>query len=209
LTREPNFEELVGTETTGAERERLLQAHELLLQAGPPAELPPKLLTAPSMEVDKVEQRRKVKTRGLLLLAATLSVVAVFFLGYGVANHRNNGSRSKNGNLAASISLRGTALAPDAQATLDVWHPNAGNWPMKLEVAGLPKLPRRSYYGVYWVRDGRILASCGQFRVDGPQDVTVSLNAPYPIEKGDSWVVTRQGPREAEPGKLVMRPVKA
>jgi len=35
LTREPNFDELIGAEVTGAEREQLQHAHELLLQAGP------------------------------------------------------------------------------------------------------------------------------------------------------------------------------
>jgi hypothetical protein len=207
LTREPSFDELVGAETTGAERERLRNAHQLLLQAGAPAELPPGLRKAPSMgSVVKLEQRRKVRRRALVLIAAALSVAVVFFAGYAVANH---GGGKGTPALAASVSLTGTRLAPQAQGQLEVWHPNAGNWPMKLRVSGLPELPRRSYYVVYWVRDGRIVASCGQFRVDGPQALTVSLNAPYPIEHGDTWVVTRQGFGGPEPGKLVLRPVRA
>src|SRR5947207_753497 len=47
LTHEPNFDELIGTEATGAERERLHHAHDLLVQAGPPPELPPSLQKAP------------------------------------------------------------------------------------------------------------------------------------------------------------------
>jgi hypothetical protein len=152
--------------------------------------------------VVRLEQRRKVRRRALVLIAAALSVAVVFFAGYAVANHGG-----KNNSLAASVSLTGTRLAPKAQGQLEVWHPNAGNWPMKLRVSGLPELPQRSYYVVYWMRDGRILASCGQFRVDGPQALTVSLNAPYPIEHGDTWVVTRQGFGGPEPGKLVLRPV--
>lgn len=208
MTREPSFDELVGAETTGAERERLRHAHELLLRAGPPVELPPGLQKAPQMGVVSLQERRRtMKRRTLLVLAAALAVVAVFFAGYAVSGRRNTNSATSNA--VEAVSLKGTALAPGAQGELEVWHPNAGNWPMKLRVSGLPRLPRRSYYAVYWVRDGHILASCGQFRVDGPSALTVSLNAPYPIRRGDTWVVTRQGLTGAEPGKLVLRPVAA
>ena len=208
MTREPGFEELVGAETTGAERERLRLAHELLLQAGPPAELPPELLKAPQMGVVNLQERRRVvKRRTLVVLAAALAVVAVFFGGYAVSNQRHKTVATSG--LARVVPLKGTALARGATGELEVWHPSAGNWPMKLKVSGLPELPKRSYYAVYWVRNGHILASCGQFRVDGPQALTVSLNAPYPIEHGDTWVVTRQGLSGAEPGRLVLRPVAA
>ena len=207
MTREPSFDELVGAETTGEERERLRQAHELLLRAGPPAELPPELRKAPQMGVVSLQERRRVmKRRTLVLLAAALAVVAVFFAGYAVSSHRNGSSGPP---VAKVVSLEGTALAPGAQGELEVWHPSAGNWPMKLRVSGLPRLPSRSYYAVYWVRAGHILAPCGQFRVDGPHALTVTLNAPYPIQPGDTWVVTRQGPGGAEPGKLVLHPVTA
>jgi hypothetical protein len=208
LTREPSFEELIGAETTGDERERLRHAHELLLQAGPPAELPPGLQKAPQMGVVNMQERRRaVKRRTLLLLAAALSVVAVFFAGYAVSSQRHTSVAPPPP--AKFVSLKGTARAPGAKGELEVWHPSAGNWPMKLRVSGLAKLPPRSYYAVYWVRGGRILAPCGQFRVDGPQALTVSLNAPYPLQPGDTWVVTRQGPGGAEPGQMVLRPVKA
>jgi hypothetical protein len=209
LTREPSFEELIGAETTGEERERLRQTHELLLQAGPPAELPPGLQKAPQIGVVSLQERRRVmKQRTLLVLAAALAVVAVFFAGYAVSNQRHNSSVSGR-TLAKVVSLKGTARAPGAKGELEVWHPSAGNWPMKLRVSGLTRLPPRFYYAVYWVRDGRILAPCGQFRVDGPQALTVSLNAPYPLQPGDTWVVTRQGPGGAEPGQKVLRPVTA
>jgi hypothetical protein len=210
VTREPNFDELVGDETTGAERERLLQAHELLLQAGPPAELPPELRRAPSMEVPRIEQRRKAKRRVLLLLAATLTVVAVFFAGYAVSGQRT--SKSVSPSPAQVISLRGTKLAPRARATLEVSHAQGRNLPMRLSVAGLRRLPPHVYYDVYLVRNGRVepWGLCGSFVVDAPSRVlTLKFNAPYGHEKGDSWVVTRPGPSSEEPGKTVLRPVAA
>jgi hypothetical protein len=78
---------------------------------------------------------------------------------------------------------------------------------MALTVSGLRALPLPRYYEVYVVRNGRILGSCGTFRVEGPQPVKVNLNAPYPLKRGDTWVVTRQGAGGSEPGTTVLRPV--
>jgi hypothetical protein len=81
---------------------------------------------------------------------------------------------------------------------------------MKLSVAGLPKLPSRTYYEVYLVRNGKPWGSCGTFVVSnssGP--LTLRLIAPYSLRKGDSWVVTRPGPNGSEPGRTVLRPVAA
>lgn len=207
MNRGPNFDDLVGTETGGAERERLRDVHELLLQAGPPAELTPRLRQAPRFDVARRQQRRPVKQRALLLLAAALSIGAVFAAGYAVADHRG-GSSTATGGAPKTLSLVGTARAPDAHATLDVWHARNGNWPMRLSVAGLPKLPPHTYYEVYLVRDGKPWAPCGSFRIASasPGTVTLAFNAPYSLRPGDSWVVTRAAPGE-EPGKTVLRPL--
>jgi hypothetical protein len=202
----PDFDELVGTETTGAERTRLREAHDLLLRAGPPPELTPKLKAGPNPGVARMQRRRRtVKRRSLVLLAAALSIAIVFAAGYAVSSQRGG-----NGNaLVASLELKGTAAVPDAHATLDVWQRRDGNWPMTLSVKGLPKLPPRTYYEVYLFRDGHPWASCGSFVVSGKSSVLkVSLNAPYKLHRGDSWVVTRQVVG-SEPGKTVLRPVSA
>lgn len=209
MNREPNFDELIGAETGGADRERLRDVHELLVQAGPPPELTPRLETAPGFGVARLQPRRVVKRRGLLLLAATLSIAGVFFAaGLTVANHHGGGSTSAD-KAARLLALKGTSQAPHARATLAVWHSRAGNWPMTLSVVGLPKLPAHTYYEVYLVRDGKPWGSCGTFRVNGPSRLSLTLNAPYSLEKGDSWVVTRPGPAGEEPGKTVLRPITA
>jgi hypothetical protein len=205
VNREPTLDELIGADMTDAERERLQQAHELLLQAGPPPELPPQLLKPPGVEVARKQRRRVVKRRTLALLAAALMVAFVFFAGYAVANLRNGSGKPT---AAGIFTLKGTALEPRARASLVLWHPNDGNWPMTLNVVGLSKLPPRTYYEVYLVRDGQILGSCGSFRVSGPHSaLTLKLTAPYPLRQGDTWVVTRQGPGTTEPGKTVLEPV--
>ena len=208
MSREPTLDDLID-ETTGVERQRLEHVHDLLLQAGPPPELPPGLRQAPDFGVVPLQQRRRtLKRRAFVLLAAALSIAVVFFAGYAVASH-NGGGSTKSTTAVESLRLAGTSGAPGARATLDVWSPQDGNWPMTLDVSGLPKLPARTYYEVYLVRHGRILGSCGTFRVAGPQAVTLTLNAPYPLQRGDSWIVTRQGPGGAEPGRPVLRPVAA
>jgi hypothetical protein len=204
VNREPNFDDLVGTETRGAERERLRGAHELLLRAGPPAELPPKLEKAPSMDVVRLKPRRTGKRRALILIAAAVLVGAVFGAGYGIGNNRG-GSTSRTDGIVKTLSLKGTSQAPNAQATLDVWRPEGDNWPMTLHVMGLPKNAR---YEVYLVRNGRPWGACGTFvttNSSGP--LTLRLNAPYVLKPGDSWVVTRPGAAGAEPGRTVLRPV--
>jgi hypothetical protein len=209
VSREPRFDELVDAETTGEERERLRHVHELLLEAGPPPELTPKLRTAPGSGSGVVHfQRRSVKRRGLLLLAAAVSIAAVFAAGYGVANSRHGGTTATG--VAKTVELKGTAAVPNAQATLEVWKPQAGNWPMTLSVTGLPKLPQHVYYEVYLVRNGKPWAPCGAFKVASPsQTLTLTLNAPYKLRQGDTWVVTRPAARGHDPGKTVLRPVTA
>ncbi len=201
----PDFNELVGAEATGAERERLRRAHELLVQAGAPPELTPQLRKVPSFGVARLQRRRVVKRRAMLLLAAALSILAVFAAGFAVADHR--GGSAKTDRSAATLALQGTKEAPHARATLEVWHARSGNWPMTLTVKGLPKLPRHTYYEVYLVRNGKPWGSCGTFVVSKPsQPLTLTLNAPYALRNGDSWIVTRPGPAGSEPGKTVLGP---
>lgn len=203
MNREPGLDELIGADVTGAERQRLQHVHELLLQAEPPPELSPNLEAGPNLGMTL---RRTVKPRAMLLLAAAIVTALVFVGGYAVGNGRN-GTSGKTP--VATLLLKGTSAEPKAQADLEVWRPHDGNWPMTLRVVGLSTLPPRRYYEVYVVRHGQILGSCGMFRVTDSLPVTVTLTAPYPLQKGDSWVVTRQGVGDVEPGKTVMRPVTA
>jgi hypothetical protein len=197
----PNFDELVGAEPTGSERERLRRAHRLLLQAGAPPELTPALERAPQVGIVSVVRRQQVRRRAMLLLAAALAIAAVFFAGYGVGGRGRSSSAT---GWYRALRLQGTAKAPNAQATLEVLQPKDGNWPMRLTVAGLPQA--RTSYGVYLVRGGRFLP-CGTFvAAGGNRPLTVTLNAPYHLRSGDRWVVTRTGPSASSPGPTVLRP---
>jgi hypothetical protein len=208
LSRRPDLDDLIDGEATGDERQRLEHVHDLLLQAGPPPELTPKLRKAPTFGVVPLAlKRRTVKRRALVLLAAAVAVAAIFAVGYGVGGGGSGGTPS-----AQTIALQGTRIAPHAQATLEVWHAQDGNVPMTLSVVGLRKLAPHGYYDVYLVRGGQVQpwGICGSFRVRGSsRELTLNFSAPYPLQKGDTWVVTRPGPGGAEPGRTVLSPVSA
>ncbi|HYA08572.1 MAG TPA: hypothetical protein VEG24_03225 [Gaiellaceae bacterium] len=207
MTSGPSFDELVGHDLPAEERERLLQVHELLLQAGPPAELSPEIEAGPTLAMTLARQKREhqVRHRVGLLAAAVVAIAVVFLGGYIVGNSRTGGNAP-----AKTMELSGTAAAPGALASLRIEHADsAGNWPMVLSVTGLPKLPDHAYYVVYLVRGGKPWAPCGTFVVSGPTEGTnVRLNAPYELKKGDTWWVMKQLPGGKEPRTAVLVPAK-
>jgi len=201
MTRVPDFDELVGEGVGGDEQERLRRVHDLLVQAGPPAELSPELESGPTLAMTLGRAPRKMR-RSVALLAAAITVAALAFLaGYVTGN--DNGVSPEH-----TLALVGTKAAPGALASLRVERvDSAGNWPMRLSVTGLPKLPPHGYYTVYLMRNGQPYAPCGTFVVDGKAHGTsVSLNAPYDLRDGDTWVVTKQMPGHHEAGPVVLRP---
>jgi hypothetical protein len=140
------------------------------------------------------------------LLAAAIVVVALVFIGGYIAAGGKQSSAAPTP--VATLQLHGTKSAPRAQAALELLPKQGGNWPMTLAVTGLPRLPKNSYYEVYLVRDGKPWASCGTFVVGKSTEATkVTLNAPYRLRPGDSWVVTKQPQGTNTPGPTVLQPV--
>jgi len=202
--RAPDFDELIGGEIDGAERERLRRMHELVLRAGPPPELSPQLEAGPTLGMTIGRRRRAPRRRLMLLAAAVAALVLAFVVGY----VSGNGGGSTQSSSARVLKLAGTTSAPSAFASLEIEPRDAaGNWPMRVSVTGLPKLPHGQYYEVWLVRAGKIFGSCGSFVVGGPKGTTsVYVNAPYRLKAGDSWVVTRWTPADRKPGPVVLRP---
>jgi anti-sigma-K factor RskA len=165
----------------------------------------PRLQKSPDLGVARRPQRRAGRRRALLLLAAALAIAAVFVSGFAVGDHR--GGNAPTNSVAGTLALRGTSVAPHARARLEVLRARGGNWPITLSVVGLPKLPPDTYYEVDLVRSGRPPKSCGSFRVaSASHAVTLTLNAPFALRKGDSWIVTRQV-RGRESGVIALRPI--
>lgn len=207
MTHEPNFDELVGDDVAREERERMRRVHDLLVAAGPPAELPPEIEAGPTLAMTLGGPARRRITRRVALLAAAVVVLLLAFLGGYIAGNGGDEGLS-TGHV---LKLEGTAQAPEALASLRILPVDpSGNWTMKLSATGLPKLPPRGYYELSVVRDGKIFAPCGWFKVKGPESgVLVWLNAPYELRPHDSWVVTRHIAGQRDPGPVVLRPVNA
>ena len=205
MTRPPNFDDLVDPDLDPAERERLRRMHDLLVTAGPPPELTPEFEAGPTLAMTLGRStRRRVQRRTALLAAAVVVLLLAFLGGYIAGNGSDNGLA--NGRL---LKLKGTKAAPAALASLRLQAVDAsGNWPMRLSVRGLPKLPPKGYYEVFLVRRGKIFAPCGSFVVRSADSaVSVALNAPYRLRQGDSWVVTKQLPGVHEAGAIVLKPL--
>jgi anti-sigma-K factor RskA len=194
MTR-PDFEDLVGGEGLDArERERLERVHDLLVQAGPPPELPDSLARAPEPQAAVVVGLPRKRVRTALLLAASLAAVALGG-GYFWGAH---GHRAAQFQSVKDVVMHGTPAAPNALASIRIAKADAsGNWPMLLKIQGLKKLPPNGYYELYLTRGGKPVASCGTFRVHSGL-TQVQLNAPYSLKRFDGWVVTRHVPGRRE-----------
>lgn len=184
----PDFRELIGDDLAPEERARLERVHDLLVAAGPPPELPPRL-AEPDLEGRRDSNvsflpRRRV---GLMLgLAAALALTA--FLGGFVA-----GKSSHSFPTAVDVPMHGTALASNASATIHVAKADSdGNWPLELVVHRLKALPKGQYYEMFLTRNGKPAATCGTFRLSSGD--RVRLNAPYDLRGFSGWIVTRERP---------------
>jgi hypothetical protein len=199
VTRAPDFDDLLGgEELSPAERDRLRRAHELLVRAGPPAELPPSLADPPetTASVSYLPRRRRMAA---LLVAAALLLVA-FGVGYLVADHGRPSAAA-----VYVVNMHGTPRAPEAVASIHVLADDgAGNWPMLLKVQGLRKLPTGGYYELYLTKAGKLGPECGTFRVNGDGMTTVRLNAPYKLRRFDGWVVTQHVKGSARPSEPLL-----
>jgi hypothetical protein len=199
----PDFRDVVGGDLPPDEEARLRRVHDLLIQAGPPPELPPALEEPPSAEAEPAGELAGLPRRRALvglLLAAALAVAA-FGGGY-LAGHSSHGKR-----FSANITLpmHGTSAAPQATAALELGDAeSSGNVPIRMVVEGLPQLPKDGYYELWLTRGNREVASCGTFRAHGDR-VEVDLNAPYLIPRGEhpGWIVVAHTPGRESPTPLL------
>lgn len=227
-----DFDQLVDLTGLGPEeRDRLLRVHELLVAAGPPAELPAGLDHPPT----DVETRRlsiaaapsaaiptaatptgpaaggapssvipfpvRRRAGAALLIAATVAA-ACFGGGYLLANQTHSSAL----HAVRVVQLQGSQGPVNSQAALRVGSADSsGNWPIQLTVTGLPPLPneRSRYYLMVW-QDGKPVALCGTFEVGASGSTTVTFNVAYKITKSTRWVVTRMAPGLQYPGHVVM-----
>jgi hypothetical protein len=183
-----DFDELIGADVAGADRERLRAVHELLVEAGPPPELPASLRDVPQPGKVSVLRKHAPPRKAALIAAAVMALVVAFTGGFATGDHVTAPTTP-----VAKLVLKGTSAAPHARATLAVLPNVDGNWPMTLTVRGLPSVAAPTYYVVWLVRHGQPFAPCGSFVVSKSlSSLTLKLNAPYSLKTGDTWIVTQQ-----------------
>jgi hypothetical protein len=178
--RAPRFDDLIDPDDP--ERERLRAAHDVLLAAGPPPELPPSLQSPPE------EPRARViplpRRRYTAIAAVAIAACALFGLGYAVGGRDRPQSPVKTIGMSGPTGATASILLQPIDA--------AGNWPMLLDVKGLPKLPKGETYTLWLTRKGKLADPCGTF-LTGATASTIWLNAPYELKEYDGWVVVRTG----------------
>ena len=186
------FDELIGAEPEGAERARLRSVHELLVEAGAPAELTPQLESGPTLAMT-LGRIRRMKSRRALIPALAAALFVAFIVGVSTADNQDG---------STTIPLTGTAAAPDAVGTLNVLAPTKTTQPMQIAVQGLEP----GQYAVYLVPNGRSWEKCGTFTVKTPvSGRATTIDSPYRAKTGDTWVVTRVTAKGH--GVTVLKPV--
>ncbi|HSC48738.1 MAG TPA: anti-sigma factor [Gaiellaceae bacterium] len=189
MTREPNFDELVGAEDlTPEEAARLERVHDLLVAAGPPPELPPRLADpTPAPREDSPVAFLPRRRAGLALALAAALALVTFVGGFIAGQHRGKQFATRY-----TVPMRGTAFASNASAVIKIGSDDSnGNWPLKVVVHGLKQLPKGQFYEMYLTRHGKAVATCGTFRLTSGD--SVQLNAPYNLRNYSGWIVTREG----------------
>jgi hypothetical protein len=195
------FDELVDSSGLEPDEEaRLRRVHELLLQAGPPPDLPPALNRPPDpAEAEVVPFPLLPRRRWVAgaLIAATLTLIA-FGGGYLIGHSKSTPAAFATQRV---VPMHGSsALAVIRLGSRD----GAGNWPMEFQVTGLAKQQNRAAYYELWLsRNGKPIAPCGSFRVNA-KTTTVRLSVPYAITNFDGWIVTRQPAHDHSPGGVVL-----
>jgi hypothetical protein len=186
----PGLEELVGENITADVR----RADELLRAVpAPPPELPRSLQSPAPPPAEPV----RIWTRRRKLVAIALAA-ALAALSFGIGT-------LVSGDDFESVASYPMAATPDgegASATLVVGKADAdGNRPVRLESAGLPKLPEGGYYVLWLEKDGDYAGTCGTF-AGGEAEWTVSYN----LWDYDAWIVSARLPDQPpEDAKQVLR----
>ncbi len=134
--------------------------------------------------------------------AAAVLAAAVLVVGLGIGyawGHAKAPAASFTAERIVPMHGRG-ALAVLRIAKADA----VGNWPMQLQVTGLPaQQARDASYELWLTKNGKPEAYCGAFRVHG-KTTTVRLSVPYSFRDYDGWVVTAEPPGASAPGRVVL-----
>jgi hypothetical protein len=177
VSRAPDFRDLVGDDLPADEEARLRRAHDLLVSAGPPPELPQRLAEPPTPQGRLVALAQKRLRTGLVLAAAL--VLAAFALGYLVGAGDDGSASGFEPVQTAVLGKSGDRLAVVRIGRTD----GDGNTTMLVTLEKLDHLPDGDYYTLFMTRGGKPIVTCGTFNVDDDRTTTVRLNVGYEVDR--------------------------
>ena len=183
--RPPDFRDLIGDEGAPEELARLRRMHDLLVAAGPPPELPPRLAEppAPTERIAFLPRRRK---EAAFVLAAAVAAAA-FGVGFLIGDHGSSEFPAKG----PAVAMHGTAPGSVAKASILIGdRDEVGNWPLLVRITGLKPLGNGGWYELYLTRKGKPAAWCGSFAINSSGRTTVHFSVPYRLKGFDGWIVT-------------------
>lgn len=178
----PDFRDVVGDDVPAEERARLQRAHDQLVAAGAPPELPP-ALQDPPVAGGSVSWLPRRRLGAALVLAAALALAAFaagFLLGKG-----------RDSDAAAFKPVRTVVLGSQGKTVVvRVGKADAaGNRPMLLTVEGLRRLPEGDYYSLFMTKNGKPVATCGTFKVTGNERTDVRFTVAYDFDRYDGLML--------------------
>lgn len=155
------------------ERRRLERVHELLIEVGPPPELPP-TLAQPRRGRERWRLRgwpRVVAERRLAIPVALGAAIAAvtFGVGYlaGAGAEPPRPSAAPRFVAEQVVMLQPRVSGLRASAVVRIGRRENGNLPLRLTVQGLARLPRGDYYILYMTKNRTPVVICGTFNVSG------------------------------------------
>jgi hypothetical protein len=183
VSRGPDFRDLVGNDLAPDEEARLRRAHDLLVAAGPPPELPDQLAEPPAPQGRLLTFAQNRLRTGLVLAAAF--VLGAFALGYLVGAGNESTESGFEPVQTAVLGKSGDRLAVVRIGKTD----GDGNTTMLVTLEKLDHLSGGDYYTLFMTRRGKPIATCGTFNVDDDKTTTVRLNVGYEIDRYDGLLL--------------------
>jgi hypothetical protein len=178
----PDFRELVGDDLPAEERARLRRAHDQLVAAGAPPELPPALQDPPAA-VGRVSWLPQRRLGTALVLAAALALAA-FAAGFLLGKGRDSDTSAFKPVRTVLLGAQGKAVVVRV-GNADA----AGNRPMLVTVEGLKRQPKGDYYVLLMTKEGKPVATCGTFKVAGEDRMNVRLTVAYDFDRYDGLML--------------------
>jgi hypothetical protein len=183
VSRGPDFRDLIGNDLAPDEEARLRRAHELLVAAGPPPELPQQLAEPPAPQGRLITLAQRRLRTGLVLAAAF--VLGAFALGYLVGAGNESSESGFEPVQTAVLGKSGERLAVVRIGGTD----GDGNTTMLVTLEKLDHLPAGDYYTLFMTIHGKPVVTCGTFNVDDDRTTTVRFNVGYEIDRFDGLLL--------------------